>query len=69
MRNLIGPLLIIFLAVPLAVLTATYLWNVVLTEAVTWANPVGPWQMFGLMLLYYILFPGTKATIKSKDGE
>ena len=44
MKNLIGPLLIIFLAVPLAVLTATYLWNVVLTEAVTWANPVGPWQ-------------------------
>lgn len=69
MKKLIVPLLIIFLAVPAAILLATYLWNVVLTQAVTWANPVSFWQMFGIMLLYYILFPGVKATLKSKDNE
>ena len=66
--KLIKPLLVSLLAVPAAILLATYLWNVVLTQAVTWANPVSFWQMFGLMVLFYVLFPGTKPSIKS-DNE
>lgn len=63
------PLLTILLIVPASVFLATYLWNVVLTSAVTWANPVGFWQMFGMMALFWIIYPGKKPTIKNTDDE
>lgn len=69
MNKIWMPLLTIFVFVPAAIFLATYLWNVVLTSAVTWANPVGFWQMFGMMVLFWIIYPGKKPTIKSTDDK
>ena len=66
MKNLLKPLAVILVLVPLLVIGATFLWNTVLVEAVTFVNPINPWQMTGLMVLYYIMFPGNKSTFKTK---
>ena len=55
----------IFIIVPLSVVAATMLWNGVLIQVVTIVDPINFWQMLGLMLLWYIMYPGTKDTIKS----
>ena len=60
-------LLTIFIIVPASVAIATMLWNGVLTQVVTWAGPINFWQMLGLMLLWYIMYPGKKPKLK-KDG-
>lgn len=69
MKELLAALAIIFILVPIGILAATFLWNVTLVPAVTWANPVSFWQMAGLMLLFWIIWPGTKTKIKSKNDE
>ena len=69
MNNIWTSLLMILLVVPASIFLATYLWNVVLTSAVTWANPVGFWQMFGMMVLFWIIYPGKKPTINKTDDE
>lgn len=61
------PLLTILIAVPLSVLIATALWNGILTQVVSWAYPINVWQMAGLMLLWYIAYPGTKQTLTTKN--
>lgn len=66
MKNLLKPLAVILVLVPLMIIGATFLWNTVLVEAVTFVNPISPWQMLGLMVLYYIMFPGNKSTFKTK---
>ena len=66
MKNLLKPLAVILVLVPLMIIGATFLWNTVLVEAVTFVNPINPWQMLGLMVLYYMMFPGTKSTFKIK---
>jgi hypothetical protein len=55
--------------VPLAVVAATALWNGVLTQVVTIVGPINVWQMAGLMLLWYIMYPGTKPKINTKNEE
>mgnify|MGYP000090995404 FL=1 len=70
MKNILKPLAvlsILLVVVPLLVIGATFLWNTVLVEAVTFVNPINPWQMTGLMVLYYIMFPGNKSTFKTKN--
>jgi|TARA_B100000768_G_scaffold133267_1_gene124039 hypothetical protein len=67
-KNILKATLLLLVAVPLAVIGATFLWNAVLVEAVTWANYINPWQMLGIMVLYYIMFPGQKSTLKSKNN-
>jgi len=59
------PLLTLLIMVPLSVAIATMLWNGILTQVVTIVDPINIWQMAGLMLLWYIMYPGTKETIKS----
>ena len=66
MKNLLKPLAVILVLVPLMIIGATFLWNTVLVEAVTFVNPISPWQMLGLMVLYYMMFLGTKSTFKIK---
>ena len=66
MKNILKPLAVILMLIPLLVIGATFLWNTVLVEAVTFVNPINPWQMLGLMVLYYIMFPGNKSTFKTK---
>jgi hypothetical protein len=46
-----------------------FLWNATLVPAVTWANPVSFWQMAGLMLLFWIIWPGNKTKITMKNDE
>jgi hypothetical protein len=60
-------LLVILIIVPITVCIATALWNGVLTQVVSWAYPINVWQMTGLMVLYYIMFPGNKSTFKTKN--
>jgi len=67
MKNILKPLAVILMLIPLLVIGATFLWNTVLVEAVTFVNPINPWQMLGLMVLYYIMFPGNKSTFKTKN--
>ena len=69
MNNLTTAILTILVFVPLSIFAATWLWNQVLVEAVTWANPITFWQMTGLMLLLWIIWPGTKTKIQMKDDE
>tara|TARA_B100000900_G_C20541634_1_gene700736 strand:+ start:526 stop:744 length:219 start_codon:yes stop_codon:yes gene_type:complete len=61
----------LFIMVPLSIVAATMLWNGVLTQVVTIVGPINFWQMLGLMLLWYIMYPGKKDMInyKSKDGK
>ena len=60
----------LLIMVPLAIAAATMLWNGVLTQVVTIVDPINFWQMLGLMLLWYITYPGKKPTIKyRKDGK
>tara|TARA_Y100000287_G_scaffold185477_1_gene188846 strand:+ start:4364 stop:4570 length:207 start_codon:yes stop_codon:yes gene_type:complete len=67
MNKLIKPLAVIFLLVPASIFVATLLWNIVLTSIVTWANPITFWQMFGLMVLLWIIYPGRKPSIKQDN--
>jgi|TARA_B110001450_G_scaffold189965_1_gene178149 hypothetical protein len=64
-------LFMLLVVVPLSIVAATMLWNGVLTQVVTIVGPINFWQMAGLMLLWYIMYPGTKDTIKSfkKNNE
>ena len=55
----------LLVVVPLSVAIATMLWNGVLTQVVTIVGPINFWQMLGLMVLWYITYPGKKDTIKS----
>ena len=66
MKQFLKPLAVILMLIPILVIAATFLWNTVLVEAVTFVNPISPWQMTGLMVLYYIMFPGNKSTFKTK---
>ena len=59
----------IFVVVPLSVAAATMLWNGVLTQVVTIVDPINFWQMFGLMVLWYVTYPGKKDTIKSFKND
>jgi hypothetical protein len=59
----------LLIMVPLAVVAATALWNGVLTQVVTIVGPINVWQMAGLMLLWYIMYPGTKPKINTKNEE
>lgn len=68
-KNILKATLLLLVAVPAAVIGATFLWNTVLVEAVTWANQINPWQMLGIMVLYYLMFPGQKSTLKNKGNE
>lgn len=70
MKQFLTALAILFILVPASIYLAAVLWNITLVPAVTWANPVGFWQMAGIMLLLWILWPGTKPKIKApKDGK
>ena len=60
-------LLTLLVLVPLSVAAATMLWNSVLTQVVTWAGIISFWQMLGLMLLWYIMYPGKKPKLKKDD--
>lgn len=67
MKKIIIALLVILLLVPLAVVVATLLWNNALVPAVTWANEINVYQMAGIMLLLYIIWPGQKSKITTND--
>jgi len=59
----------LLIAVPLSVAIATMLWNGVLTQVVTIVGPINFWQMLGLMVLWYITYPGKKPKISIKDDK
>lgn len=59
----------VFILFPLWVFIATLLWNSVLVDVVTWANPITFWKMMGLMVLLYTIWPGTKYKMTIKDDE
>ena len=70
MKQLFKALAIILLLVPASVFIAALLWNAILVQAVTWANPISFWQMLGLMVLLYIIWPGTKGlNVKNKKDD
>jgi len=69
MKSILSALGILLIIIPITIFGATILWNSVLVEAVTWARPVTFWQMLGLMVLFYIIFPGTKPKIKSGTND
>jgi len=70
MKQLFKALAIILLLVPASVFVAALLWNAILVQAVTWANPISFWQMLGLMVLLYIIWPGTKGlNVKNKKDD
>ena len=46
MKQFFWALLIILVFVPASIFVATLLWNMVLVQVVTWANPINFWQMF-----------------------
>lgn len=69
MKSILSALGILLIIIPVSIFGATILWNSVLVEAVTWAKPVTFWQMLGLMVLFYIIFPGTKPKIKSETND
>ena len=69
MKELLTALAMIFILVPIGIFASTFLWNEALVPAVTWANPVSFWQMAGIMLLLWIIWPGTKTKITVKDEE
>ena len=60
-------LLTIFIIVPASVVIATMLWNGILTQVVTWAYPINFWQMLGIMLLWYVMYPGVKPGLNQLD--
>jgi len=61
-------LFMLLIMVPLAVVAATALWNGILTQVVTIVGPINVWQMAGLMLLWYLMYPGKKPKINA-NGE
>lgn len=69
MKQFLAALATLLILVPASIYIAALLWNVTLVPAVTWANPVGFWQMAGIMLLLWILWPGTKPKISIKNEE
>ena len=69
MKQFLTALAIMFVLVPASIYIAALLWNLSLVPAVTWANPVGFWQMAGIMLLLWILWPGTKPQITTKNDK
>lgn len=69
MKQFLTALATLLILVPASIYIAALLWNVTLVPAVTWANPVGFWQMAGIMLLLWILWPGTKPKISIKNDE
>ena len=69
MKQFLTALATLIILVPASIYIAALLWNVTLVPAVTWANPVGFWQMAGIMLLLWILWPGTKPKISIKNEE
>ena len=69
MKQFLTALATLLILVPASIYIAALLWNVTLVPAVTWANPVGFWQMAGIMLLLWILWPGTKPKITIKNDE
>jgi energy-coupling factor transporter transmembrane protein EcfT len=69
MKQFFWALLIILVFVPISIFVATLLWNMVLVQVVTWANPINFWQMFGLMALLYLIWPGTKVGINNKNKK
>jgi polyferredoxin len=56
---------------PISVFATTWLWNTQLVPAIDGINQVNPLQMFGIMVLFYILYPGQKSTelLKSKKND
>ena len=69
MKQFLTALALVFIVVPASIYIAALLWNITLVPAVTWANPVGFWQMAGIMLLLWILWPGTKPQITTKNDK
>ena len=68
-KNIIKALGIILVIVPATIFGATILWNSILVEVVTWANPITFWQMLGLLVLFYIMYPVTKSNIKANLND
>lgn len=62
-------LFMLLVMVPLSIAIATMLWNGILTQVVTIVGPITFWQMAGLMLLWYITYPGKKPKITTKNDE
>ena len=59
----------LLIMVPLAIAAATMLWNGVLTQVVTIVDPINFWQMTGLMLLWYLMYPGKKPKVNLKNDK
>jgi hypothetical protein len=59
----------VFIMVPISIAAATMLWNGVLTQVVTIVGPINFWQMLGLMVLWYITYPGKKPKINIKNDK
>ena len=69
MKQFLTALAILFILMPASIYIAALLWNLALVPAVTFANPVGFWQMAGIMALLWILWPGTKPKITTKNDK
>ena len=69
MKQFLSALAILFILVPGVIYITALLWNIALVPAVTWANPVGFWQMAGIMLLLWFIWPGTKPKINLKNDK
>tara|TARA_B100000900_G_C20331734_1_gene614510 strand:- start:469 stop:684 length:216 start_codon:yes stop_codon:yes gene_type:complete len=69
MNKLLKALVMLLVVVPASVFIAALLWNAILVQAVSWANPISFWQMFGLMILFYIIWPGSKHSMIKKDKD
>lgn len=65
--KLFGKALLYFAVATAAIFLATYLWNFALVPAVNGVNQVSFWQMLGIMGLWYILYPGTKQSLTTKN--
>ena len=64
-------LITLAIILPISVFGTTWLWNTQLVPAIDGINEVNPLQMFGIMILLYLLHPGQKSTelFKSKIND
>ena len=72
MKNVILKILLtLCIILPISVFGTTWLWNTQLVPAIDGFNEVNALQMFGIMILFYILYPGQKSTelLKSKTND
>lgn len=70
MKNSIMLIILSLILIPISVFMATWLWNTQLVPAIDGVNQVSMLQMFGIMVLFYILHPGVKSIkMNSKNDE